>query len=120
MDFLQRDELAVISDNLSKNLAPYGIDWTDPDVDKTKRDADPNELRREDQIYLETAYNLHHYWRPRMRALALTTTYETDYLELQTKLGQIVRVADTVRESKTFHGVLQVCCGVCTFARKSY
>lgn len=108
MDFLQKDELCNISDNLSKNLAPYSTDWTETDAEKQKRDADPSELRREDQIYLETAYNLHHYWKSRIRALALTRTLDPDYTELQGKLHQVVKVSDMVRESKAFHGVLNV------------
>ena len=108
MDFLQRDELATISDNLMKNLAPYAVDWTEPGADGKKREADPNELRREDLIYLETSYNLHHYWKSRVRALALTRTLDPDYTELQGKLHQIVRVSDTVRGSKAFQDVLEL------------
>lgn len=108
MDFLLKDELCVISDNLSKNLTPYSIDWTEPDAEKQKREADPNELRREDHIFLETAFNLHHYWKGRIRALALTRSLDPDYTELQGKLHQIVKVADKVRGSKAFHGVLNV------------
>ncbi|KAI5849628.1 hypothetical protein DFP73DRAFT_474000 [Morchella snyderi] len=108
MDFLLKDELCIISDNLSKNLTPYSIDWTEPDAEKQKREADPNELRREDHIFLETAFNLHHYWKGRIRALALTRSLDPDYTELQGKLHQIVKVADKVRGSKAFHGVLNV------------
>lgn len=108
MDFLQKDELCIISDNLSKNLTPYSIDWTESDAEKQKREADPNELRREDHIYLETAFNLHHYWKSRIRALALTRSLDPDYTELQGKLHQIVSVSDKVRGSKAFHGVLNV------------
>lgn len=108
MDFLLKDELCNISDNLSKNLRPYSIDWTESDAEKQKRESDPQELRREDHIYLETAFNLHHYWKGRIRALALTRSLDPDYTELQGKLHQIVKVADKVRASKAFHGVLNV------------
>lgn len=108
MDFLLKDELCNVSDNLSKNLAPYSTDWTETDADKQKRESDPQELRREDHIYLETAFNLHHYWKGRIRALALTRSLDPDYTELQGKLHQIVKVADKVRASKAFHGVLNV------------
>lgn len=108
MDFLLKDELCNISDNLSKNLRPYSIDWTEADADKQKRESDPQELRREDHIYLETAFNLHHYWKGRVRALMLTRSLDPDYTELQGKLHQIVKVADKVRGSKAFHGVLNV------------
>ncbi|RPB00177.1 actin-binding FH2 [Choiromyces venosus 120613-1] len=108
MDFLLKDEMCNISDNLSKNLAPYSTDWTETDAEKQKRESDPNELRREDYIYLETAYNLHHYWKSRIRALALTRSLDPDYTELQGKLHQVVKVSDVVRGSKAFHGVLNV------------
>lgn len=108
MDFLLKDELCIVSDNLSKNLTPYSIDWTETDAEKQKRESDPTELRREDHIYLETAFNLHHYWKSRIRALVLTRTLDPDYTELQGKLHQIVKVADKVRGSKAFHGVLNV------------
>ena len=108
MDFLLKDEMCNISDNLSKNLAPYSTDWTETDAEKQKRESDPNELRREDYIYLETAYNLHHYWKSRIRALALTRSLDPDYTELQGKLHQVVKVSDIVRGSKAFHGVLNV------------
>jgi len=108
MDFLQREELATISDNLMKNLAPYAVDWTEPGADGKKRESDPNDLRREDLIYLETAYNLHHYWKSRVRALALTRSLDPDYTELQSKLHQVVRVSDTVRACKAFQDVLEL------------
>ncbi|KAI5791537.1 hypothetical protein FPQ18DRAFT_260087 [Pyronema domesticum] len=108
MDFLLRDELSVISDNLTKNLTPYAVDWTEPGADGKKRDADPEELRREDLIYLETAFNLHHYWKSRVRALALTRSLDPDYTDIQGKLNQVVRVSDTVRNCKAFQDVLQL------------
>jgi cytokinesis protein len=106
MDFLQREELSTISDNLMKSLAPYAVDWTEPGADGKKREADPNELRREDLIYLETAYNLHHYWKSRVRALALTRSLDSDYTDIQTKMNQVLRVSDTVRSCKAFQDVL--------------
>jgi cytokinesis protein len=108
MDFLQREELSNITDSMTKNFGPYAVDWTEPGTDGKKREADPNELRREDLIFLETAYNLHHYWKARIRALALTRSLDADYKELQGKLHQVVRVSDTVRACKPFHGVLNV------------
>lgn len=106
MDFLQRDELCNITDSLSKNLGPYSVDWTEPGADGKKREADPNDLRREDLIYLETAFNLHHYWKSRVRALALTRSLDPDYTDLQRKLHQVVRVSETVRGCKAFQDVL--------------
>lgn len=108
MDFLQRDELCTIGDNLMKNFAPYAVDWTEAGADGKKREADPNELRREDLIFLETAFNLHHYWKGRVRALALTRSLDADYADIQGKIHQVVRVSDTVRACKAFQDVLEL------------
>ena len=108
MDFLQREELCSINDNLMKSFAPYAVDWTEPGVDGQKREADPNELRREDLIYLETSYNLHHYWKSRVRALALTRSLDPDYTELKTKIRQVSDVSMQVRGCDKFQAVLRL------------
>ncbi|RPA78262.1 hypothetical protein BJ508DRAFT_329390 [Ascobolus immersus RN42] len=107
LEFLQKNELANISDSIQKQLAPYSIDWT-ADKDLQKRELDPTELTREDQIFLETAFDLHHYWKSRIRALVLTRTLEPDYDDLSHKLTSIVEASDRVRESENFKAVLDL------------
>ena len=99
MDFLQQEHLCTIPDNVAKLMAPYSRDWTGPDALKTPREQDPSELTKEDQIYLYTAYELHHYWKARMRALALTKNFEVEYDEVSTKLKQVVYVSESLRDS---------------------
>jgi cytokinesis protein len=99
MDFLQLEHLTTIPDNVSKQMAPYSKDWTGPNALTTERETDPAELTREDQIYLYTAYDLRHYWKARMRALALTRTFESDYDEIAGKLKQVVNVSESLRDS---------------------
>ncbi|KAF2156281.1 hypothetical protein K461DRAFT_252294 [Myriangium duriaei CBS 260.36] len=99
MEFLQKDDLCIIPDNTSKLLAPYSKDWTGANALSTPREQDPNDLTREDQIYLYTAYELHHYWKSRMRALALSRTFESEYDEISTKLRQVVQASDSLRDS---------------------
>ncbi|GAB7352784.1 hypothetical protein MBLNU459_g3406t1 [Dothideomycetes sp. NU459] len=99
MSFLSREDLCVISDNTSKVMAPYSKDWTGPDAMKTSREQDPSELTREDQIYLYTAFELHHYWKARMRALSLTRTFEQEYDEISDKLKMVVTVSESLRDS---------------------
>lgn len=99
MDFLQHEQLCTIPDNVAKLIAPYSKDWTGPDAIKSARESDPSELTREDQIYLYTAYELHHYWKARMRALALTKNYEQEYDEVAGKLKQVVGVSESLRDS---------------------
>ena len=106
MDFLQKDDLCIISDNAGKLMAPYSKDWTGPDALKTAREQDPAELTREDQIYLQTAFELHHYWKSRMRALALTRSFESDYDQISNNLKEVVRVSESLRDSVSLMNVL--------------
>ncbi|KAF2767306.1 FH2-domain-containing protein [Teratosphaeria nubilosa] len=99
MDFLISEHLCTIPDNVAKLMAPYSKDWTGPDASKATREQDPSELTKEDQIYLFTAYELHHYWKARMRALQLTKNYEPDYDEISKKLRQVVEVSESLRDS---------------------
>lgn len=106
MDFLQKDDLCNIPDSVSKQMAPYSKDWTGPDAANVDREQDPTELTRQDQIYLQTAFELHHYWKSRMRALALTRSYEPDYDEITEKMRQVVEVSESLRDSVSLMNVL--------------
>lgn len=106
MAFFQRHDLCEIPDNTAKLMAPYSKDWAGPNALTTEREQDPNELTREDQLYLFTAYELRHYWKSRIRALTLTRTYEKEYEEISQKLQDIVSVSDSIRDSVNFMNVL--------------
>ena len=106
MDFLQKDDLCIIPDNVAKLMAPYSKDWTGLDAKTSEREQDPAELTREDQIYLQTAYELHHYWKSRMRALALTRSFEPEYDEVSAHLKEVVKVAEAIRDSVSLMNVL--------------
>ncbi|OAL55271.1 FH2-domain-containing protein, partial [Pyrenochaeta sp. DS3sAY3a] len=106
MEFLQKNDLCDIPDNTAKLMAPYSKDWTGPNAGDSKREQDPSELTREDQIYLLTAYELHTYWKSRMRALALTRTYEAEYDEISNKLLDVSRVSESLRSSSSLISVL--------------
>lgn len=106
MTFFQRRDLCEIPDNLAKSMAPYSKDWTGANAVETQREQDPNELTREDQIYLFTAYELRHYWKSRIRALSLTRTFEKDYEEITGKLQEIVTVSNSLRDSVSFMNIL--------------
>lgn len=99
MDFLQHEQLCSIPDSVSKAMAPYSKDWTGPGALASTREQDPAELTREDQIYLYTAFELHHYWKARMRALALTRSFEPEYDHITAKLKQVVDVSEALRDS---------------------
>ena len=106
MDFLQRDDLCTIPENIAKLMAPYSKDWTGLDALSSRREQDPSELTKEDQIYLQTAYELHHYWKARMRALALTRSYETEYDDIAKKMKLVVDVSESIRDSTSLMSVL--------------
>ena len=106
MDFLQKDDMCNIPDNTIKQMAPYSKDWTGPDAKEQPREQDPAELTRQDQIYLYTAFELHHYWKSRMRALALTRSFESEYAEISEKIQQVVAVSESLRDSVSLMNVL--------------
>ena len=106
MEFLQKGDMCTIPDNTAKLMAPYSKDWTGPDAQRTPREQDPAELTREDQIYLQTAFELRHYWKIRMRALALTRTFEKEYDEISSHLKEVVRVSESLRDSVSLMNVL--------------
>ncbi|KAI7547193.1 FH2-domain-containing protein, partial [Hortaea werneckii] len=99
MQFLMAEHLCNVPDNVAKLMGPYSKDWTGPDAASSQREIDPVELTKEDQIYLYTAYELHHYWKARMRALMLTRTFEPEYDEISAKLKQVVNVSESLRDS---------------------
>ncbi|KAJ5578900.1 Diaphanous autoregulatory [Penicillium hetheringtonii] len=106
MDFLQRDEMCTIPENVAKLMAPYSRDWTVPGAATSEREQDPSELTREDQLYLSTAYELNHYWKARMRALSLTRSYEQEYEYTSSRLQEVVRVSESLRDSVALMNVL--------------
>ncbi|KAF4957734.1 hypothetical protein FSARC_11195 [Fusarium sarcochroum] len=106
MEFLQKDDLCNIPDNTAKQMAPYSKDWTGPEAKTQNREHDPSELTRQDQLYLYTAFELHHYWKSRMRALALTRSYEQEYEEINEKIRQVVTVSESLRDSVSLMNVL--------------
>lgn len=106
MDFLSKDDMCNINDNVAKQMAPYSKDLTGPDAKNQARELDPEELTRQDQLYLYTAFELHHYWKSRMRALALTQSFESDYDEISSKMQDVVAVSESLRDSVSLMNVL--------------
>ena len=105
MDFLQKEDMRTIPENTAKLMAPYSKDWTGPDAMKTAREQDPNELTREDKIYLQTAYELSHYWKSRMRALSLTKTFEPEYDLISKQVREIITASEALRDSVSLMNV---------------
>ncbi len=106
LEFLAKPELNEISVNLTKNFDPYSTDWQSGQPQKP--DKDPTELARADRIYVELIYNLHHYWRSRMRALNAMLNYERDYDDLVHRLEQIDTALDGLEKSDTLRRVFDI------------
>lgn len=118
LEFLLRPELTEVSINLAKNFQPYSVDYTSGGLDQ-KPEKDPNDLARADHIYLELCYNLQHYWKSRMRALLVVTTYEREYADLVAKLRIIEAACDSVRKSQRLKDLLEIILAVGNFMNDS-
>ncbi|KAF3483710.1 uncharacterized protein GIQ15_03034 [Arthroderma uncinatum] len=119
MEFLQRDELCHIPENTSKLMAPYSKDWTGPGAATTEREQDPTELTRQDQIYLQTAFELNHYWKSRMRALQLTLSFEQEYDHISSRLREVGHVCESLRDSVSLMNVLGLILDIGNFMNDS-
>ncbi|QPG73041.1 hypothetical protein FOA43_000345 [Brettanomyces nanus] len=106
LEFLAKPELNDISVNMTKNFEPYSTDWQSGQPQKP--DKDPADLARADRIYLELIYNLHHYWRSRMRALNTMLTFEKDYDDLVVKLEKVDLALDRLEKSDTLRRVFDI------------
>lgn len=119
MEFLQRDELSNIPENTAKLMAPYSKDWTGPNAASAEREQNPNDLTREDQVYLYTAFELNHYWKSRMRALSLTMSFEPEYDDLSSQLQTISQVCESLRDSVSLMNVLGLILDIGNFMNDS-
>lgn len=109
LEFLSKPELSEVTHNLARSFQPYSIDWSRGNGERpTKPEKDPNELARADRIYLELCFNLQHYWKSRMRALIVVTTYQRDYNDLVTKLRAVDNACTSIRESSHFKSILEI------------
>ncbi|CAH6723869.1 hypothetical protein CLIB1444_21S01222 [[Candida] jaroonii] len=106
LEFLGKEEVVEVSNNLARNLEPYATDYKVENPSKPEKD--PNDLQRADRVYLELMYNLQHYWKSRMRALKLVATYERDYEDLINKLRSIDEAVDSIKNSKHLKGVFEI------------
>lgn len=98
LEFLGKDSIVEIPNNLAKNLAPYSTDYTAQEIMKPEKD--PSELQKYDRIYLELMYNLQHYWKSRIRSLKVVQLYEKDYEDLVAKLREIDETIEGIKLSQ--------------------
>ncbi|CEP64350.1 formin BNI1 LALA0_S11e02102g [Lachancea lanzarotensis] len=117
IEFLSKQEIVEVSNNLARNFAPYTVDWEGvKSIDESKPpEKDPSELQRADQIYLELFVNLQSYWPSRMRALKVITTYEREYNELVEKLRLIDRATCAIQQSESLRSILDIILAVGNF-----
>lgn len=71
-------------------------------------DKDPEELSKNDRIYLELFFNLDGYWKARMRGLQLRRNFHSMYDDFRKKLAVIQEASQSLRNSTTFRELLDV------------
>ncbi|BFZ55129.1 hypothetical protein PYCC9005_002168 [Savitreella phatthalungensis] len=106
VDFLADDKL-YNQDQSKKQLQPYAANWLEGG-NRFDPNKDPDELQREDRIYLATFVELGHYWQRRMGCLKMRDTLERNYDELAEQISLITRTAISLRKSQSFREVLNV------------
>lgn len=107
MELLAKPELCEISNTLGKNLEPYSTEWNSKGI-ISKPDKDPNELARPDRIYVETFYNLNHYWRSRMRVLNVITSFKEDYQLLNKQLDLVEEATRSIESSESLKMLFEI------------
>lgn len=107
MELLGKSELCEISNTLGKNLEPYSTEWNSEGI-VSKPDKDPNELARADRIYLETFFNLNHYWRSRMRVLNLIYSFKEDYSIISEQLSKVEKATQSIEGSDALKQLFEV------------
>lgn len=117
LEFLSKPELTDVTNNLARNFQAYSTDWSRDTFEKPEKD--PNELARADQVYLELCYNLQHYWKSRMRAILVISTYQRDYTDLVTKLRAMDAACECIKESTHFKRILEIILTVGNFMNDS-
>lgn len=106
LEFFGKEDIVEVSNNLARSFEPYSTDYKADEV--SKPDKDPNELQRPDRIYLELVYNLQHYWKSRIRALTVISSYEKDYEDLVDKLRSIDEAVLNIKQSENLKGVFEI------------
>ncbi|CAN6664543.1 protein Bni1p [Trichomonascus vanleenenianus] len=121
LEFLGRPELTEVTISLARNFQPYSTDWSQQSEDGKvpKPEKDPRELARADQIYLELCYNLQHYWKSRIRGLAVISSYQKDYEELVSKLRLVDTACEKVKQSKNLKDILEIILAVGNYMNDS-
>lgn len=107
MELLAKPDLCEIPNILGKNLEPYSTEWNSKGI-VSRPDKDPNELARPDRIYVETFYNLNHYWRARMRVLNIITSFKEDFSILNEQLDKVEIASNCVEESSSLKMLFEI------------
>lgn len=101
------DEKLFNQEQSKKQLQPYAANWLEGG-NRFDANKDPEELQREDRIYLATFVELQHYWQRRIGCLKLRDTLERNYDELADQISLVTNAAISLRKSQSFREVLNV------------
>ncbi|OLL25665.1 Cytokinesis protein sepA [Neolecta irregularis DAH-3] len=104
MNFLG-DEKIWRNETLAHKLISYSTDWSSQ---KNKPTSNPDELDRNDRIWLELCYNLRPYWGRRMAALNMTQSFQESYQIFVADIKLFSRASDAIRKSQCFREILDV------------
>lgn len=105
-NFFGKEDIVEVTNTMARNFEPYSTDYKMDQI--SKPDKDPNELQKPDRIYLELIYNLQHYWKSRIRALAVMSSFEKEYDELVFKLRSIDEAVENIKNSQHLKSVFEI------------
>lgn len=106
LEFFGKEDIVEVTNTMARNFEPYSTDYKMDQI--SKPDKDPNELQKPDRIYLELIYNLQHYWKSRIRALAVMSSFEKEYDELVFKLRSIDEAVENIKNSQHLKSVFEI------------
>ena len=109
MTFLADDKVSE-NEQIKIALTPYRTDWSNKSKDGALRkvEKDPDELSKNDRIYLELFFNLDYYWKARMRGLELRRNFHGMYDDFRKNLGVVQEASQGLRNSSSFRELLDV------------
>ncbi|KAB8283047.1 hypothetical protein B0I75DRAFT_7521 [Yarrowia lipolytica] len=106
LEFLLKDEVLEIPNSVTRQLTPYSTRFEDGEVREPEKNVE--DLERNDQIYLQTVFDLQHYWRQRTRAILMTCTFEKEYSDLVTKLTSVDAACETLKNSEMLRRIFLI------------
>lgn len=106
LEFLLKDEVLEIPNSVVRQLTPFSTRFEDGEIREPEKNVD--DLERNDQIFLQTVFDLQHYWRQRTRAILMTCTFEKEYSDLVAKLTSVDSACETLKNSEMLRRIFLI------------